>query len=358
MPISTTTDFDGGGGAVKCQPADTHVEIEMVDAKDYDYLGYFHFKLEGAAGETVSFEITNREETGDRMSEEYQLVYSETPGPGEWSQFDDAVEGGFEREFDDDTVSIASWPAYPYESTVERVDQLAAEYPALVETDVIGESYEGREMHSIRITDPAVANAEKTDIVCTTRQHPGETHGSYQMDAIIDRAINRLNGSSGGFVDDYVFHFLPNLNPDGMYHGYHYDDARGNNHNREWDTPGPVEIDNARNYLLDEVSDLHWAFDLHASTDGTHDAVRHWESNMSDAHLGMIDDIEAASLSLSGTSVEDDPELARGWLHSELPGDGSGVTTEAWTYYGYRPAELEREGSDFLAAVTTPLEEA
>lgn len=349
--MKTTTDFDSGGGAIK-DFEDGHVEIEMTDPKGYEYLGYFHFKLESGDGETVSFEVTNRDETANRMPRDYRLYYTTELHGSEWRRFNDGIQSGFEHTFDDDEVYVASWQAYPYERTVQFVNQLADAYPELVDTEVIGKSYEGRDIHALRITDPAVDTGETRDIVCTTRQHPGETHGSYHLEGIAQEIINVIEQSSREFDDDYTFHLLPNLNPDGIYHGYHYDDAQGNNQNREWDTSGPQEIDHVREYLQDVVSDLHWGFDLHSTTTSTFDVVPHWESGLTDEQHEKIRRIEAASQSLSGRSGADSDHIARGWMHQELDGDGTAVTTEAWTYHGYSVDDLHREGREWIRIVT------
>lgn len=347
----TSTDFDSGGGAIK-DVEDDHVEIEMIDRQGYDYLGYFHFKLESEPGETVSFEITNREGTADRMPRDYRLYYCPELYGTDWRRFDDGIAGGFEHTFDEDEVYVASWQAYPYGQTVRYVDRLTETYPNLVESEVIGESYEGRDLLAFTVSDPAVDPDEASDVVCTTRQHPGETHGSYHMEGIVGEVIDVIERPSREFEDDYVFHFLPNLNPDGTYHGYHYDDAQGNNLNREWDTPGTPEIDAARDHLQDAVSSLHWGFDLHSTTTSTYEAVPHWGTGLTDEQYEKIVRIDAASQSLSGRSGADSDHLARGWMHAELPGDGTAVTTEAWTYHGYSTADIHQEGKEWLRIVT------
>lgn len=342
--ITVTTEFDSGGG-VEIDREGNHVELTKIDEGGYSFLGYMHFKLEEAEGEDVSFEITNLDDS--RMLADYRLVYASDPENGGWTRMDEEVGDGFSHTPESDEVYISGYRAYPYRRTVDRVAEVEAAYPTFVETEVIGRSTDGRDMHAIRITDPAVDDAGKKDVISLTRQHPGEVEGSWHMDAAIDYVLETFCRRNLEFAEDLRFHFIPNANPDGIYEGYHRHSPPGYDLNRQWDAESPVEIENVKGYMRRNLDDVHWGFDFHSSTNGGHDAVIYDERAASEEDIDVIEDIATHSLSYPDrTRAIDSDRLACGFVHDEF--DATMVVTEAWTYREYSAAELATEGRNFF----------
>ncbi len=344
--IQFDTDFDSGGGVSVDSRDETHFSLTLEDEQNYSPLGYVHFRLRGVEGKTVSFEFTNLGES--RMPSNYRLLYSETPLEGlDYQRMDETVGGGFSQEFQSDTVYIANYLPFPYRNTVEQVTQHQdCEY---VTVGVIGRSHKGRDMYAMRISDPGVPDDEKRDIVALTRQHPGETTGSYQLDGMIAYVLDVFRDETRAFDDDYRFHFLPHANPDGIYRGIHRLCTQGYDLNRRWNTDSPVEIRNMKDYLERNVTSAWWGFDLHATTNRTFTSLFYTPA-ASERYMPIMESIAAHIVSLDNIGHSEASQQARGFYHEAL--GGSMVVTEKYLYWEEYDADyLRSQGRNFLAEV-------
>lgn len=357
MTITASVDFDGGGGA-EITVDGTTVEVENVAEETHDEPGYMAFRLDGVAGETVTIEVTNLSDV--RMPSNIQLMYSDEMEPGEWARFEDSVSGGFSHTFQSDTVYIANGHVYPYDAIVERINELDGH--DYVETEVIGASYaEELDMHAIRISRPDVDPSSANDVVILTRSHPGEIAGSYHMDAIIDWVIERFDNDD--FNEDYLFHFMPDTNPDGIYNGHQRHDMQGHDLNREWDHEGVPEIENLRNYMSNNVENYHWGIDLHSTTNDPFDYEAVWydERAVGDEDMGIINELVDVSMSLDYSGGTTDDSRSRGFILDEF--DGVMVSTEVSYWFDYSVNMYNYEGENFVdrivdATVTETIGEA
>lgn len=345
--ISATTDFDSGGG-VAIDQEENYVELTKFDEGGYSFLGYMHFKLEDVKDTEVSFEITNLDNS--RMPADYRLLYTSDLENGEWTRMTEEVGNGFSHMFESDDVYISGYRAYPYQQTVERVKRLEAAYPKFVKTEVIGQSYNGRDMHAVQITDPATNGKAKKDIVSITRQHPGEVGGSWHMDAAIDYVLETFQNPNTEFTKPFRFHFIPNANPDGMYDGLHRHTSQGYELNQQWATESPVEIENMKTYMRENTNDVYWGFDFHSTTNDDYAAVIHHEHAADEDDLDIIQNIASHSHSYPDkiwSSTSDD--RLYGFFYDEF--DAVMVLTESWLYREYSAAELAEEGTNFFKEV-------
>lgn len=364
MVDAATTDFDGGGSvSATVDTANTHVDLTMDDPY-YTTLGYFCVRLDGAAGESVSFDITNRTES--RMPSTHHLVYATDMHAASWDRMDEPVDGGWTQTFPADSafdsVFVAdAWP-YPYQKTVELVNQRESAYPDAVEVEVIGQSAEGRDMHALRVSDPdasaSITASEQQHVISVARQHPGEVFGAWHQEAMLDAVIEGY-AADGEFAselpEEFVWHFLPNANPDGLFRGHHRHDSVGTDQNRAWADAGPVEIDNMRAYLSSAIGggsgDVFWGFDHHTSTSVSGYTAMFYETAVAD--LVAVDAIEEmASYNLSytdATTGTDYTDRGRSFIKDEF--GAVMVTTESSQYYPYTHAEIEQEALDYLSVM-------
>jgi len=104
-----------------------------------------------------------------------------------------------------------------YPEVVEHVDGLVSEYPDLVHSEVYGQSYEGRDLLAVRISDDSSADQDKPEVLFTHSQHAREPltveMALYIMDMLTegygsDERITEL-------VDTREIWVVPNSNPDG-----------------------------------------------------------------------------------------------------------------------------------------------
>lgn len=348
MPITATTNFDSGGSVnLTLDDATNHIDIEIADEGSYGANGYFHFRVDGVADTTVSFQITNRSDA-NRLPENYNLRYTSNLPNRDWGRMDEDIDGGFSQTFAADQVFISNMNPYPYGHTVDRVDQLDADYPDLVETEVFGQSFEGRDMHVVRITDPSIDASKKQDVLSMTRQHPGEVQGSYHMDGAIDYVL----GDGLEYTQEYIFHFIPCANPDGVNDGYHRD-VRGWNWNREWDGTNVEEIEQMKTYIQNNLRDIYWSFDLHSSTNEEYGsaASRCQDAEETEEQMDRISRIVESSRSYNETSSMGGDGWFIGWLWTKY--QKLGIVTEVWSYYDNTPETMKQEGRGFMEAILT-----
>ena len=63
-------------------------------------------------------------------------------------------------------------------------------------------------------------------IFVTARSHASETPGSVMLDGMLEMLTNTCHQQSI-LLENFVFVFVPMLNPDGVYRGHHHLDALG-----------------------------------------------------------------------------------------------------------------------------------
>ena len=338
MSWSVTTNFDGGG-ACDLTIDTTLNTIDAVFNDPWVSTGLMVWRVDDALGET----ITLTADAGFRQPSSHRMWYSYDYGPYSWREFDDTVDGGWTHTFDSDQVYISSFPQYPYGHIVDRVTDLDS-HPYVTDTGVYGQSVEGRDMHYIEISDPSVANSQKDAIIAITRQHPGETPGSYHMDAMINDVLIKLQREM--FEDDYVFHFLPDTNPDGIYHASDRHHLSGVDMNREWLDSNPVpEVTTIKSYIDGVALDhnLFWSWDLHATTNPGFDAIHYDSRPVGSEELTWINQMDNHIISLTGTNSQ---SHTTGFFNNWMADSHNTpcVSTEAWYFHPYMFQEMRREG--------------
>jgi len=99
----------------------------------------------------------------------------------------------------------------------QEVDDIVAKYPDIAHKEVIGKSYEGRDIMAVKISDNAAQDEAEPEVLFTHNQHARE-HITVEMAVYLlhlftdnyagDAAIKKL-------VDEREIWILPSLNPDG-----------------------------------------------------------------------------------------------------------------------------------------------
>ena len=129
-----------------------------------------------------------------------------------------------------------------------------------VQHQIIGQTAEGRNLDLLVIGNP---KAERK-VWITARQHPGESMAEWFMEGLIYRLCDEQDAVSINLLKNHVFYLVPNMNPDGAYHGNLRTNTTGTNSNREWLTPSidkSPEVYHTRNKMLETGVDIF--FDIH-----------------------------------------------------------------------------------------------
>ncbi|MEG0885835.1 MAG: M14 family zinc carboxypeptidase, partial [Janthinobacterium sp.] len=89
---------------------------------------------------------------------------------------------------------------------------------------------EGRDMNLLVVGD---ADAEKK-VWVIARQHPGETMAEWFVEGMLEALLDQANPFARQCLQDAVFYVVPNMNPDGAFHGHLRTNAMGQDLNRAW----------------------------------------------------------------------------------------------------------------------------
>jgi murein tripeptide amidase MpaA len=225
---------------------------------------WFHFKLENASDQEVTFRILNYAESMFGYNSLMKPVYSyDTEN---WSHIDNVrIRSAFTftQKFEQDTVWIASSIPYKY-SELEEYLELIEELP-YVERETLGSSSDGHRLEILTITDQSTAPESKQTVWITTGHHGSETSGMWVVRGMIDHIL-----SNPGLRRNYVWKINPMMNPDGVVEGYTRYDSDGRDLNREWDDGLEMEpeialVNEAMQEWLDE-NEIDLLADFHSSS--------------------------------------------------------------------------------------------
>jgi len=258
--ISLRSDFEGGMlGPVK-QISEAHFLCSVPGQADQDgrnrQPSWYSFSVNEAKGREVKVTLTdlrgeyNYKPGGVSINEASPPVVS-ADGIN-WHHlttmtFDKSNDqASFTLIPESDHVMVAHIEPY----TASRVNQLLAEirgHPDLKD-EVIGKSVEGRDLHLLTISRPAVNHSGKPVIWLMCRQHAWESGTSF----VGEGAIKFLLSDEGeAFRDRVVFKIFPMLDPDGCADGGVRFNRNGYDLNRNWDTADPSNLESRR--LMPEI---------------------------------------------------------------------------------------------------------
>lgn len=175
MTLSVTSAFDAGNIRVLAIH-DTRVELEIVRDHNSDFFQWFHFRLSGAAGQTVTLVITN---CGDS-------AYPDG-WPGYKARVSEDRENWLlaETEYRNGQLTIrvtptcdALWVAYFAPYSMERhhdVIAWAASQPGVTSRE-LGRTLDGQPLDMLTLGEGA------KQVWLYARQHPGETMAEWWME--------------------------------------------------------------------------------------------------------------------------------------------------------------------------------
>lgn len=154
---------------------------------------------------------------------------------------------------------------YTFEEVVEKLDELAADYPSLITQRVsIGQSWEGRELWMVKISDNPGADEDEPEVLYTALHHAREPQSMTTVLYFMYYLLEHYGSDPEvtHIVDHRELYFVPVLNPDGYVYNESTDpDGGGFWRKNRRDNGGNVfGVDLNRNYGYE------WAYDDEGSS--------------------------------------------------------------------------------------------
>ncbi|MDX3886291.1 MULTISPECIES: M14 family metallopeptidase [Edaphosphingomonas] len=257
MDIGISAAFDSGNIIVKGREGD-RFDLEIARDHESDFYQWFHFRLTGAAGRTVTLRILNA---------------GGSAYPGGWPGYRARVSEDretwrqAETDYADGVLTIRhmpatnnAWFAYFAPYSMERHHDLVARIASRegVTHRSLGRTLDGQEIDCLSLGDGP------RQVWLYARQHPGETMAEWWMEGALERLTDRQDSVARRLRAAATFHIVPNMNPDGSRRGHLRTNAAGVNLNREWHKPSAERSPEVLHTLarMDETG-VDFAMDVH-----------------------------------------------------------------------------------------------
>lgn len=234
--MKISSNFDSGN--IEVVSIDEKGDIKLKIRKDTgaDFLQWFHFRLSGALNKECNISIINAGEASYTDGwDGYNTAASYDKE--EWFRIPTTYENGilnFKVKPMQNSMYFAYFTPYSYHRHQELVHQAQMSY--LCNLEVLGETYEGRDIDMLTIGEES---ADKKKVWVIARQHPGESMSEWFMEGFLARLLDESDPVSRKALEKAVFYVVPNMNIDGAIAGNLRCNTAGRNLNREWAKPDP-----------------------------------------------------------------------------------------------------------------------
>jgi murein tripeptide amidase MpaA len=257
MSIEINAGFDSGNIRVAAIEGD-RVDLEIVQDHLSDFYQWFHFRVAGAKGRTLTFRILNAGGAAYAFGwPGYKARWSSDREA--WRTTDSSYADGvlsFTKIIDTDLVWFAYFAPYSMERHHDLVSRMAL-MPGVSHRQ-LGVTLDGQPLDYLTLGDGP------RQVWLYARQHPGESMAEWWAEGALEMLTDAGNATAQALRKAATFHIVPNMNPDGSRRGHLRTNAAGTNLNREWHSPTPEkspEVLAVRN-RMDETG-VDFAMDVH-----------------------------------------------------------------------------------------------
>ncbi|CRL99290.1 M14-type cytosolic carboxypeptidase [Pseudomonas marginalis] len=230
--IKISTDFDSGNIQV-LDASDAYQLLLAIqpDTRSHHYQ-WFHFKAEGMhVGHTHNFRLSNA------GGSSYKHAWS---GYNAVASYDHVNWFRVPTRFDGEILHISletrekhAWLAYFEPYSRERHNWLIDQALKYAGTQLLatGKSVEGRDIQLLR---RGKGGEGRRNVWIIAQQHPGEHMAEWFMEGIIERLQQDGDAEMKKLLAVADLYLVPNMNPDGAFHGHLRTNAMGQDLNRAW----------------------------------------------------------------------------------------------------------------------------
>ena len=256
------SDFDSGNIQVLDASNPQQVQLAIKPDTRSQHFQWFHFKAEGLTpNQTHHFQLRNASQSSyNKAWDGYQAVASYDHK--NWFRVPTSFDG-MSLNFSLETEHPQAWFAYFEPYSRERHEQLIQRAIDWAGCTVLatGKSAEGRLIPLLRKGSGA---SHKRKIWIIAQQHPGEHMAEWFMEGIIERLEQRSDPQIRKLLDFADLYLIPNMNPDGAFHGHLRTNANGQDLNRAWQNTSPevspevfFALEQMNTYGVDLFLDIH-----------------------------------------------------------------------------------------------------
>ena len=260
--LHISSDFDSGNIQVldASDPLDVKLAIKP-DTKS-PHFQWFHFKASGLTpGQHHHFHLTNASQSSyNKAWDGYRAVASYDQE--HWFRVPTDFDGT-SLNFSLEPQHSSVWFAYfePYSRARHEVLISDAQQWSGCQVLAVGKSAEGRDIHLLRKGNGA---PRKHKIWIIAQQHPGEHMAEWFMEGIFKRLEQGSDPQLRKLLDYAELYLIPNMNPDGAFHGHLRTNANGQDLNRAWQNTSPevspevfFALEQMHTYGVDLFLDIH-----------------------------------------------------------------------------------------------------
>lgn len=260
--LHISSDFDSGNIQVLDTSNPLQVKLAIKPDTKSPHFQWFHFKIDGLTpGHTHHFQLSNASQSSyNKAWDGYQAVAS----------YDQENWFRVPSDFDGTSLNIhfaaeqpQAWFAYFEPYSRARHDQLiknALQWSGC-ELLATGKSVEGRDIQLLRKGSGA---SHKRKIWIIAQQHPGEHMAEWFMEGLLERLEQGSDPQMRKLLDYADLYLIPNMNPDGAFHGHLRTNANGQDLNRAWQNTSPqvspevfFALEQMSQYGVDLFLDIH-----------------------------------------------------------------------------------------------------
>jgi murein tripeptide amidase MpaA len=230
MSIQINAAFDSGNIRLVAIEGD-RIDLEIAADHLSDFYQWFHFRVSGAKGRTLTFRILNAGGAAYAFGwPGYKARWSSDREA--WRTTETSYADGvlsFTKAIDTDLLWFAYFAPYSMERHHNLVSRIALR-PG-VQHRQLGETLDGQPI------DVLTLGTGPKNVWLYARQHPGESMAEWWAEGALEMLSDPDNAIARTLRDKATFHIVPNMNPDGSRRGHLRTNAAGVNLNREWHAP-------------------------------------------------------------------------------------------------------------------------
>ncbi len=219
MSIKINAAFDSGNIRVLNIQGE-RADLEIVKDHESDFYQWFHFRVSGAKGRTLTFRILNA--GGSAYPDGWQNYSARVSTDREaWRLAAGAFAGGvfeFTHVFDTDLAWFAYFAPYSMERHHDLVSRIAL-LPGVSHRE-LGVTLDGQPM------DVLTMGGGPKQVWLYARQHPGESMAEHWAEGALE-FLTSGSAAASALREKATFHVVPNMNPDGSRRGHLRTNAAG-----------------------------------------------------------------------------------------------------------------------------------